>query len=342
MKITMHDIAKKAGVSVMTVSNVINNNHKKVSPKTIEKVNEIIEELNYTINMNAKALSGSSHLIGLLYYGSSADYDFSDPFAAEIMNGVVLHTKKKNMFTIVHHISNREDLIEIQKNWKFAGFIAVGFHNDFISDVIQICNSPIVFIDTLVSKDIKDLMDRKDVVFVNNNDYYLAKEGTDYLVDKGFSKIAFLSYEFEETSPSVIQQRYLGYQDSLIEKGIDETKIYNAKDYTKYLDQIRNYEAVLVTADILALDLINNLREAQIDYTNLSIVSFDNLKYSHMVGAKFSSFELNHKKKGEAAVDNLILLIAGEKLSNDEPILVKGELLTRDNTNIRRVNICEY
>lgn len=138
--------------------------------------------------MNAKALSGTSHLIGLLYFGKPPDYNFSDPFVAEIMNGVVLHTKKTNMFTLVHHISNRNDLIEIQKNWKFAGFIAVGFQSNFISDVINYCNSPIVFIDTLVSEEIKPLIERKDVKFVNNNDYELAKEATAHLLKKRIEK----------------------------------------------------------------------------------------------------------------------------------------------------------
>lgn len=333
MKITMNDIAKKAGVSVMTVSNVINNNHNKVSLKTIKKINKIIEEYDYSVNMNAKALSGTSHLIGLLYFGKSPDYNFSDPFAAEIMNGVVLHTKKTNMFTLVHHISNRNDLIEIQKNWKFAGFIAVGFQSDFISDVINYCNSPIVFIDTLVSEEIKPLIERKDVKFVNNNDYELAKEATAHLLKKGLKKIAFLSYEFEENLPSVIQQRYLGYRSSLSENHIEDYKVFTANEYENNLDEITSFDGIVVTADVLALNLIKQMRNKKIDHRDLSVISFDNLTYSEMVEPGLSSFELNHKIKGEVAVENLISLINGEISLNYEPVIVKGELFARISSN---------
>ena len=53
---TLKKIAGEAGVSIMTVSNVINGNHSKVSAKTIQKVNEIIRKYNYSPNLNARSL----------------------------------------------------------------------------------------------------------------------------------------------------------------------------------------------------------------------------------------------------------------------------------------------
>ena len=61
---TLKNIAGEAGVSIMTVSNVINGNHSKVSAKTIQKVNEIIRKYNYSPNLNARSLlKKSSRLI---------------------------------------------------------------------------------------------------------------------------------------------------------------------------------------------------------------------------------------------------------------------------------------
>ena len=66
---TLKDIAEMAGVSTMTVSNVINGKTSRVSQKTRDKINSIIEEYNYVPNMNARSLSNnSSHIIGVVTF----------------------------------------------------------------------------------------------------------------------------------------------------------------------------------------------------------------------------------------------------------------------------------
>ena len=64
---TLKDIADLAGVSMMTVSNVINGKTSRVSQKTRDKVNAIIEEYGYVPNLNARSLSNKkSHIIGII------------------------------------------------------------------------------------------------------------------------------------------------------------------------------------------------------------------------------------------------------------------------------------
>ena len=64
---TLKQIAAEAGVSVMTVSNVIHNNRSKVSPATVEKVQQLIEKYHYVPNMAARSLiAKESHIIAVL------------------------------------------------------------------------------------------------------------------------------------------------------------------------------------------------------------------------------------------------------------------------------------
>ena len=64
---TLKDIADKAGVSMMTVSNVINGKHSRVSAKTIEKVNAIIKECGYVPNLSARNLTNrTSSIVGIV------------------------------------------------------------------------------------------------------------------------------------------------------------------------------------------------------------------------------------------------------------------------------------
>ena len=66
---TLKEIADLAGVSIMTVSNVINGKHNRVSEKTIEKVNAIIRESGYVPNLNARSLtSKSSNIIQIMLH----------------------------------------------------------------------------------------------------------------------------------------------------------------------------------------------------------------------------------------------------------------------------------
>ena len=63
---TLKEIAREAGVSVMTVSNVINRNYDKVSAKTAERVEKIVRKHNYVPNLSARSLSGKhSHIIAV-------------------------------------------------------------------------------------------------------------------------------------------------------------------------------------------------------------------------------------------------------------------------------------
>src|SRR5919106_860529 len=71
---TVRDIAREAGVSAMTVSNVINGRHDKVSAATIERVRAIMERRGFVPNASARALSANrSHIVALVYRSSEHD-----------------------------------------------------------------------------------------------------------------------------------------------------------------------------------------------------------------------------------------------------------------------------
>ena len=83
----LKDIAKIAGVSSVTVSNVINGNHDKVSKETIEKVQKIIDENHYLPNATARSLaSKESRIIGVVIPNLSEDEVFSvSPYNTQIL-----------------------------------------------------------------------------------------------------------------------------------------------------------------------------------------------------------------------------------------------------------------
>ena len=81
--VTIYDIAKEAGVSISTVSNVIHGVKSHVSPDTVERIKKIIEEKQYKPNMSARALATkNSRIVGMLSHVEKQDYTClpEDPF----------------------------------------------------------------------------------------------------------------------------------------------------------------------------------------------------------------------------------------------------------------------
>ena len=82
-KVTMKDIAREAGVSITTVSKILNNVDMHISEATREKVMGLVKEYNYIPNQIAKGLRrNNSDTIGVV------TYDISDPYVSEIVRGI--------------------------------------------------------------------------------------------------------------------------------------------------------------------------------------------------------------------------------------------------------------
>ena len=82
-KITINDVAQKAGVSKTTVSRFLNNNYNNMSDHTKKRIEDVIKELNYRPNKQAQALkSKHSYLIGVVVA------DISNMFSSLLLKGI--------------------------------------------------------------------------------------------------------------------------------------------------------------------------------------------------------------------------------------------------------------
>ena len=113
---TIKDIADKAGVSTATVSNVIKGKKGKVSEKTIEKIEKIIEELNYVPSMGARILSEKrSKIIGVICnFMNVTDNSLKDPFTAELLG--VIESYPQSAKELMQKL-NLKSLVGFRKNY---------------------------------------------------------------------------------------------------------------------------------------------------------------------------------------------------------------------------------
>ncbi|MFW7366939.1 LacI family DNA-binding transcriptional regulator [Vagococcus fluvialis] len=326
-KITIKEIAKEAGVSIATVSNVINQKPNKVSENTKRKIKEIMEKHNYAPNMNARSLvSSRSKMIGMLYYSIKEEINFSDPFISELMTGIELEAKKQGNFIMFHGFNNMDDIDMLQSNWKFDGFIVVGAFQSYISELIEKINEPIIFIDSYYHE--KEI--RENIYFVNNDDRQLTFEAVNLMVEKGHKEIAFFGPSFSMEEDGVVPQRVLGYKKALEKNNLiyNERLIFDENSIKNLVDANRDYSAVLINSDFLAAQYWHMMKKKSFDFK--STISFDNNVFSTLLSPSLSTVDLKQKEKGQISVQLINEVMNKEQIERAAHITIDGNLINRE------------
>ncbi|MGC6768375.1 LacI family DNA-binding transcriptional regulator [Enterococcus sp. LJL128] len=334
MRVTIKQIAQEAGVSITTVSNVINKKAHRVSKDKIDLIEEIIKKYNYAPNMNARALvQSSSKLIGLLYYSDKVDIDFSDPFVTEVLEGIERRAKEAGMFTLIHNVTSVEDVEAVQRNWKFEGFIAVGVSAEFFSEINKIIQAPVVFVDTHLTDEESYLAEHSNNrVFINTDDFEAGLIATRFLIENGHKRFAFLTYPFDEDTTGVIEQRYQGFNKALRNSNLsfERRHLYTRDDFDQMAARLTEFTAVVVTADFLAVSFIHSLKvKGLYDREKIAVIGFDDIKYAEINDPPLTTIRLDHVKKGEMALIKLLEIIEEPDKENQSLYFLSGELIVR-------------
>ncbi|HHW66223.1 MAG TPA: LacI family transcriptional regulator [Epulopiscium sp.] len=321
------EVAAEAGVSVMTVYNVINGNYSKVSEKKIKLILKLLEEKNYVPNLTAKSLAiKSTKIIGIIVPVGDDDYNFfKDPYLSELI-GVIEHLlRKKGYYAMVRSVIHAADISTLLKTWNMDGAIFLLPYYDHIAHQILAQNDlPMVFLDSY--------SDNPDIFSVGIDDYKGGYIATKYLVSLGHTRIAFAGSIGEDGVKCVVNQRFKGYKDALREANIEfhESFVYPfapvydmgivaGREISKRKGEIT---AVLATADVMAIGIMEGARlNGYLLPNDLSIVGFDNIEASIFCSPKLTTVSQNIPKKAECAIDLLMKQINDEPTPEKRPVL---------------------
>ena len=318
---TIKDIADKAGVSTATVSNVIKGKKGKVSEKTIEKIEKIIEELNYVPSMGARILSEKrSKIIGVICnFMNVTDNSLKDPFTAELL-GVIESEIRKNKYYMMLYASNKpEEIKKLISTWSVDGLIFAGINEKTYNSLIKISKKPIVVIDGYYKN--------KDFYNVGTNDEEGGYIITKYLIEKGHKNIIFADETNKKGTiiKTVDGERLKGFKRALKEMGIEyttENHIYiDTFNKQKSVDKIlkhKNITAVVCASDNIAFEVINCLKNRNIKIPeDISVTGFDNVYLSNLSSPTLTTINQNINEKGCKAVNMLIDIIEEKSIENN-------------------------
>ncbi len=139
-KVTIKDIAALTGVSVTTVSNVINGNSHKTSEETISKIKKVIEEQGYIPNYSARSLvMKQSKLIGVIIPQTEAENQviLENPFYSELVSGIEAKLREKGYYMMLTGVDNDKSYLDVFINWNLDGAIILGIYKEKIYEQLK-------------------------------------------------------------------------------------------------------------------------------------------------------------------------------------------------------------
>jgi DNA-binding LacI/PurR family transcriptional regulator len=330
LKTRIKDVAREAGVSIATVSHVINNT-RAVSDATRRRVMRAIEDCNYYPNVTARSLaSGRSSTLGLLIS------DISNPFFPDLVKSIETVAFEKGYDVI---LSNTDYDAERTGNYvrrfierKVAGVALMTSELDIgLIEELARFHVPVVFLD----------LGSAGVCMSNLVVDYEAgiEEAIGHLVSLGHSRIAYIGGPQRLRSAA---RRFEAFCDSMRRHLPDPQPqmIYEA-DFRLHggrsaaremLASTERPSAVIVANDMMALGAIEEFRERGIRVPeDISIVGFDDIAFAALSSPPLTTICLPRTELGREAVEALLATIEHPDQQGVE-VRIPTHLVLRDST----------
>ncbi len=325
---TIKDVAKEAGVSVATVSRVINKSPK-ASQTSIDAVTHAMRKLGYRPNAAARALvSQSTNTIGVLVS------DVSDPFFGTLVKSVDSVARENGKHILIgngyHNASDERRALELLINSRCDALV---IHAKGLSDEELIGYAREVKGLVLINRHIPEIAERC-ISLDNSKGAYLA---TEYLIRHGHTKIACItsSHDIEDT-----KERLNGYKAALKAHGIELSKNYieygepnsdgGEVAMTNLLTKSLEITGVVAYNDYMAAGALVTLDQNGIDVPeNISMVGFDDGLIARFVHPSLTTIRYPIEIMAERAT-RLALALSRDENAEDETAIFSPTLVRRN------------
>ena len=312
--VTIHDVAEAAGVSISTVSRVLNNKDD-AAPETYEHVRMVIEDLEYVSNLAARGMrSRHTGVIGII------KPDVASFYSATILRGVNQAITEINYDLIVY---TNGDISKNASAYQEKYYVSL-FNGSVIDGVIVVTPAATDFSTTTPVVAIDPINESPDCHAIISNNYQGALQVMSSLIKLGHRRIGFITGWLELVSA---ERRLTGYKDSLIAEGheFDEDLIQigdyttpTAVECTRRLLSLDNPPtAIFASNDMSAIGVYQAAEEKGLRIPeDLSVVGFDNLRESMFLSPQLTTIDQYIEEMGSKAIELIVKLIRGEELED--------------------------
>lgn len=333
---TIYDISKQAGVSIATVSRVLNGSAN-VKPKTRKKVLEVIEQCGYTPNAFARGLGlNSMNTIGILCA------DSSDLYLSKAIYHIERNLRAGGYHSVLcctgYDLENKKSSLALLLNQRVDSVIMVGSNfiedeaedNQYIRDAAQ--QVPIM----LLNAD----LDCTNVYCTMCDDFKSMQDAALYLIGQGITDILYL---YNSTSFSG-KKKLSGYQSAYIMKDIPLNKQYqqffagsheDIDGVCRFLNELRKkgleFHAILGSEDMLAAGAIKYAKSNGLSVPDdIAVIGYNNSLLCTCCEPELSSVDNHLETLCSQLVKTCIGTLSGEEMP--QKTIFSGELIKRSST----------
>lgn len=327
--VSIKDIAKETGVSICTVSLVLNNKDRnRVSKAVAQRVRETAQSMGYKPNSVARTLRTSrSHALGFI-----TDEIATTPYAGRVLMGAQEAARKLGYILLTVNTGNDRELenqeIAALRQYRVDGFLYAMMYHRVVEIPAELEGSPMVVVD---SED-----EHRRIPSIYPDDEMAGYDAAKRLIQAGCKRIVYYG-----SGTTIIAQgeRFAGYRRALAEAGIafDEQLVVNVEEATnaapeagRVFDEIKP-DGIFCFNDVRATFIYEAARERSIRIgTDVSVISIDNQPFiTDVLKPGLTTLELPHYEMGFEAVRQLVAMIdddaATERLACDDDSIKRSE-----------------
>jgi LacI family transcriptional regulator len=327
-RVTIRDVAARAGVSVATASKALNDRYG-VAADTVRRVQEAVAELGYESSLVARSMRiAHTGVIGILVWDI-------EPYSAEVLKGAADAVRDTDYELLVYAAAGRRaDHMGWEHRYlpRLSGTLIDGAV--LVTPTVETtpASTPVVAVDSRIGGE--------DLPAVDSDNFGGARVATDHLLGLGHRRIGFLGRPPRELASA--QQREHGYRASLAAAGVPfDPSLVRAGGYgaTDLQDAARALlelpdrpTAIFAANDVSAIATIDVALTLGLDVPrDLSVVGFDNVPESALCRPALTTVEQPLQLMGQRAVEMLLALLAGDRLANPH-LRLPTRLLVRGST----------
>ncbi|HHX62186.1 MAG TPA: LacI family transcriptional regulator [Epulopiscium sp.] len=329
-KPTIKDIALRAGVSHTTVSRVLNDSPS-VSPATREKILSVINELDYSPDVNAQMLrTKRSKTIGIIFP------DYLNPFYYKLFHHLELEARLNGYQIIISSTGdNKEDYIKTLVQRNVDGLIVCNYqYGESVAKYLYEISKtkPVVFMDHFQYAD--------SVNLVYSDGYRGIQTTTRHIIDNGHTNIGYVGSLGQY---KVAKDRLNAYKNTLEDFNIPFVADWLFEgDYTtqageeaaKYFLSCSSKPSAIVFAnDAMAIGALKHFIANGISVPeDIAIIGFDDIDLCELLTPALSSYRQPIEQISKVAMD-LFLEYIEDPLMPKKQIVLDGELVVRSSSN---------
>jgi len=334
MKATINDVAKQAGVSIKTVSRVMNN-EQSVRQATRDKVMEVVNELQYKPNLAARNLAGTkSYSIAYVYDNPNAYY------VIDMQNGILSACKKQGFELLIHPCNSKADNIleevsNMIRHSRLAGLVLTppfSERPEFVKSILALDVNVVRIMSGDVAPD-----NLTPCIMIYDHDAALAI--TQHVIVLGHKEIGFIAGGAEHKSSI---ERLQGYKQALSNNNISvderliiegeysfESGVHGAK---QLMAEENKPSAIFSCNDEIAAGALFAARLMNIAIPEqLAIAGFENSPFSRQTWPKLTTANQPNREIAENAT-NLLIAQTRKQVNNNAMANYTPQLVVRDST----------